>query len=985
MAWLLTRAVKEKGERRSRVLNDLNRVVIPRFERILYALRDGSGEYGLEPLNDAQLLALINPVIDKWNTEIAPLLATSSEKLKRGETVSAESFNTLVPGYVDEINAFVGQLVRRYDEHVRFYAAIRLGTMALLMVLIVMVVLFTKGLVSSLVMLKGATEEVENGNFDVRVESRRADEVGSLVRSFNHMARALGMILDEKTRLLKKLNLLASFPEKSPDAVVEYDRKFRMTYQNPAAEKTWKRLGQDEPGFAPVDLEAVTGKLKREGSESTYTEVEVDDTVLGIHVHLLPDEERLRIYAYDITGYRRAEEAWRKSEENWAKTFDSITDFVSVHDRDFRLVKINRALADSLRIEREELVGRRCYEVFHNARRPVADCPVKRVFETGKAATVEMEDPKFGRLMITASPIFDESGKLAAVVQYAKDITELKRAEMEIRRSYDTQTVINALLHLSIEERDLDEILQRALDLILSIPWLSFESKGAVFLVEDEPEVLVLCVRKGLAEGLLESCARVSFGRCLCGRAGLRREIQFADSLDERHEFRYSGITPHGHYCVPILYGGTTLGVINIYLREGHPSARREIEFLTAVANTLAGIIRRKRVEEEKKRIQAQFLQAQKMEAVGTLAGGVAHDFNNLLTAILGYADMALSGLPEDHPVREEWEVVRSSGLAAANLTRQLLAFSRRQPMAAVPLDINQTLNGLLKLLAPFIGEDIELIADLAPNVRRIKGDVGNIEQVIMNLAVNARDSMPGGGKLTIGTGNVTLDEEACRGILEATPGEYVCLTVADTGSGMDGETLRHIFEPFFTTKAEGSGTGLGLSVVYGIVRQHAGWIHVESHPGNGTVFRVYFPVYSGKPEEEARKRMDPEELRGGGERILLVEDREDVRGFAVRALRGNGYDVTEAAGAEEALRVFEVEKGDFHLVFCDVVLPDRSGLWLVDRLLTSKPGLKVLLSSGYTDVKSQWPVIQKKGFPFLQKPYMLRDLLRTVKRVVLA
>jgi len=276
------------------------------------------------------------------------------------------------------------------------------------------------------------------------------------------------------------------------------------------------------------------------------------------------------------------------------------------------------------------------------------------------------------------------------------------------------------------------------------------------------------------------------------------------------------------------------------------------------------------------------------------------------------------------------------------------------------------------------------LIADLAPNVQTIKGDEGNIEQVIMNLAVNARDSMPDGGKLTIGTGNVTLDEEACKGIPEAAPGEYVCLTVADTGSGMDGETLRHIFEPFFTTKAEGKGTGLGLSVIYGIVRQHEGWIHVESTPGRGTVFRVYFPVYSGKPEEEeTRKRMSPEELRGGGERILLVEDREDVRGFAVRALRGNGYDVIDASGAEEALKVFEGEKGDFHLVFCDVVLPDQSGLWLVDRLLTSKPGLKVLLSSGYTDVKSQWPVIQKKGFPFLQKPYTLADLLQTVKRVV--
>jgi PAS domain S-box-containing protein len=384
----------------------------------------------------------------------------------------------------------------------------------------------------------------------------------------------------------------------------------------------------------------------------------------------------------------------------------------------------------------------------------------------------------------------------------------------------------------------------------------------------------------------------------------------------------------------------------------------------------------------ERKRTEEQLLQAQKMEAVGRLAGGVAHDFNNLLTPIIGYSELLLRCLGHDDPICQDVEQIKRAGERAALLTRQLLAFSRKQVLQPEELDLNSVVTDIDKMLRRIIGEDIALVTRLAPELRRIRADRGQVEQVIMNLAVNSRDAMPEGGKLTIKTENVTLDEDYRRIGPEAWPGEFVCLSIEDTGIGIDKEAIEHIFEPFFSTKK--SGTGLGLSVVYGIVKQHKGWINVYSEPGQGTTFKIYLPAISIsiRPEEET-KEISFSELQGSGQRILLVEDEAGVREFASRVLRENGYIVVEAATAEEALNIFEKEKGKFHLIFSDVVLPDKTGLQLVDQLLAVKPKLTVVMSSGYTDQKSLWPAIKERGFRFLQKPYSLTDLLRAVKETI--
>ncbi|MBM4325221.1 MAG: response regulator [Deltaproteobacteria bacterium] len=392
----------------------------------------------------------------------------------------------------------------------------------------------------------------------------------------------------------------------------------------------------------------------------------------------------------------------------------------------------------------------------------------------------------------------------------------------------------------------------------------------------------------------------------------------------------------------------------------------------------------RKRAEGEKEKLQAQLTQAQKMESIGTLAGGVAHDFNNILTTIQGYAQLGMMSLKEDDPLYENLKEIQQASGRAANLTRQLLLFSRKQPMELFTLNLSETVDNLMKMLNRLIGEDIAVDTHLEPNLWTVRVDPGNIEQVIMNLVVNAKDAMSNGGRITIKTENVEIDKDYCNIYRYAYPGRFVCLSVEDTGIGMSKEILQNIFEPFFTTKGLGKGTGLGLSVVYGIVKQHEGWINVYSEPGQGSIFKVYLPVSSEEAKHETKTEIiSIKDIQGKGERILLVEDDLGIREFANKVLTSNGYEVLETSNTQEALDISEKKSGDLALVFSDVVLPDKSGIDLVEELLSRKPGLKILLTSGYTDQKSQWSVIKEKGYCFIQKPYNLNDLLRVVREVL--
>ena len=397
----------------------------------------------------------------------------------------------------------------------------------------------------------------------------------------------------------------------------------------------------------------------------------------------------------------------------------------------------------------------------------------------------------------------------------------------------------------------------------------------------------------------------------------------------------------------------------------------------------LRDITERRQGEDEKEKIRAQLFQAQKMEAIGTLAGGVAHDFNNLMTAVQVSTDVAMMKVDETNLIYRELKEIRFAAMRAAGLIRQLLLFSRKQLMEFQLLNINMTIENLIKMLQRLIGENIAIQTEFDDDIWSIQADPGNVEQVIMNLSLNARDAMPQGGKLLFRTANEVIDKAFCKIKPDARPGDFVCLTVEDNGEGIPPDTISRIFEPFFTSKGPGEGTGLGLSVVYGIVKQHGGWIDVKSETGKGTVFNVYFPGSGEQEEVKEEEKESIKKLKGNGQRILLVEDEEKVRESTQKAMDRCGYQVFAASCASEALTLFKKKKGDFDLVFSDVVLSDRSGIELADDLLSLKKDLHILLSSGYTDHKSQWPLIREKGLRFLQKPYTLSELLKAIQEAL--
>ena len=384
----------------------------------------------------------------------------------------------------------------------------------------------------------------------------------------------------------------------------------------------------------------------------------------------------------------------------------------------------------------------------------------------------------------------------------------------------------------------------------------------------------------------------------------------------------------------------------------------------------------------ERKRMEAQFLQAQKMEAIGQLAGGIAHDFNNLLTIIKGYSQLSLMELKEGGPLRENIEEINKASDRASDLTHQLLAFSRRQILEMKVLDLNALLPGVEMMLRRVIGENIELVTQLAEDLGRVKSDRGQIEQVIMNLAVNARDAMPDGGKLTIETANAELDEAYVRAHVAVKPGKYVMLSVSDTGFGMTPEVRERVFEPFFTTKEKVKGTGLGLSTVYGIVKQSGGNIWVYSEPGKGTTFKIYLPR-EDEPLEEVVERVAGGELHRGDETILVVEDNDEVREVAVRIISGQGYRVLEASQGLDAFLIFTEHDGPIHLLLTDVVMPKMSGRELAETLMSIRPRIKVLYMSGYTDNAIVHHGVLERGMDFIQKPFAVDTLARKVREVL--
>jgi PAS domain S-box-containing protein len=384
-----------------------------------------------------------------------------------------------------------------------------------------------------------------------------------------------------------------------------------------------------------------------------------------------------------------------------------------------------------------------------------------------------------------------------------------------------------------------------------------------------------------------------------------------------------------------------------------------------------------------RKRLEEQLVVSQKMEAVGLLAGGVAHDFNNLLGVIMGYSDLLLDGFPSDDLRCHQLQQIKKAGLRATSLTRQLLAFSRKQIFQPRILDLNALVTDFNKMLLRMVGEDIELVCNLKPSLGQIKADPGQIEQVIMNLVVNSRDAMPTGGKLIIETANVDLDETYCRAHPAVQPGLYAMVAVSDTGVGMDANTQARIFEPFFTTKELGKGTGLGLATVYGVVKQSGGYVWVYSELGKGTTFKIYFPRIDEPVQAVAAMDQGKPELSRRSETILLVEDAESLQELTRVLLKTNGYTVLAAENGAEAIELAEHEDRPIHLLLTDVVMPGMSGREVANYLTAKRPDMRVIYMSGYTnDVIAHHGVLDS-GISFIEKPFSQETLMRKLREVL--
>jgi PAS domain S-box-containing protein len=482
---------------------------------------------------------------------------------------------------------------------------------------------------------------------------------------------------------------------------------------------------------------------------------------------------------------------------------------------------------------------------------------------------------------------------------------------------------------------------------------LVYDPQGRVQMCNPAFERLFLCRQEEIVGAKLDELIKT--GELPSGPEEITRRVLAGETVhvSTRRRRRDGTDVDVDLYGVPLIVRGTTIGAYSLY---------EDVS--------------------DRKALEEQLLQTQKMEAVGRLAGGVAHDFNNLLMVIRGHADLLLEspGPPDSQDRRVKQ--IQMAAERAASLTQQLLAYSRKHVIAPKVLDLNSIVTEMGKMLPPMIREDIELATVPSAKLGRVKADPGQIEQVLMNLAANARDAMPRGGKLTIETADVELDEVYARHHAGVRPGAYVMLAVSDTGCGMDAETRSHIFEPFFTTKEKGKGTGLGLASVYGTVKQSGGHIWVYSEPGHGTTFKVYLPRIEDALEKVAKSERLPVSLRGAGT-ILLVEDEEAVRDLVRESLQQNGYTVLEAKDGTEALQISKRYKGPIHLLLTDVIMPGMNGRELAQGLASSHPDMKVLYMSGYTENAVVHDGVLDSGMALLQKPFTRDQLAKRVREVL--
>jgi PAS domain S-box-containing protein len=701
----------------------------------------------------------------------------------------------------------------------------------------------------------------------------------------------------------------------------------------------------------------------------------------------------------DITEQRRAEQALARSRDFALKLFDDFPSPIWRSGIDARCDYFNTSWLAFTGRSLEEELGEGWAEGVHPDDLPRCLATYREAFQTRRPFEMEYRlrrhDGAYRWILDVGRPYHDLDGRFAGYLGSCYDITDRVRTEQALQAKTDQVQAVSDAMTKFLEEGDWRAASLRFLRAAMSLTGSEY---GFVGVVADGPVLRILAhegivwdreVNREFYEQALRTYQAVGyleftnldnlFGRVVTTGTTI---LANAPQRDPRAKGLPAGHPPLDAFLgVPILHGTEVVGMIGVANRPGGYTEAEQatLEFLAQAAGVLLDSSRRQQREAA---LRTQLWQAQKLEAIGRLAGGIAHDFNNLLMVITGYSTALLQHLKADSPLRRYPVEIQKAGDRAAALTQQLLAFSRRQVLEPRVLSLNDCVTSMGTMLRRLIGEHIRLVTALDRGLGCVKADQAQIEQVLMNLVLNARDAMPDGGTLTITTTNVELAPGLAQPLGDVPPGPYVTLVVADTGHGMDAETQAHIFEPFFTTKEQGQGTGLGLASVYGIVTQSGGAIAVHSAPGQGTTFTIYLPRVSGQPARLAPSEPAAEPVKGT-ETVLLVEDEDSVRRLLGEALKSAGYRVLEAGNGDEALAISAGHEGPIHLLLTDVVMPGMSGRALADQLIPQRPSMKVLYMSGYTNDAIAHHGVLEPGMALLQKPFTPVTLMAKIREVL--
>jgi PAS domain S-box-containing protein len=850
--------------------------------------------------------------------------------------------------------------------------------------------------------------------FEGSVSPMSEDSVVWIARDITESKRA-------EERLRQQLDFTKAITASLGEGVYALDRRGRVTFMNPAAEMAlgWTQaelLGQEvheiihfqyaDSAIRPASecplLEVLNSGQTRKVESDAFTRK--DGTIFPVSYTSSPIVSGGQVVGavlafHDITERKRVEQELRKSEERYRDLVENARDIIYTTDLEGNYTSVNRAGEQIFGYAREEVLKLSQAQVVAPEYLEKAQQMLTRKL-AGEAVTIyELEAITKDGLRITIeinTRLIYRDGVLVGVQGIGRDITERKRAE-EMLHAADRRAVeeyerlLDRLANLALSfgtARDLLTIYRGLRDFSLSLTpsfalviCLYDEARamreGVYFYTNgkelDIPALVSMPVRSGPAGRAIKTGTVVVSNDYL-------KDLRDRDPI--LIGFEEDNTPPQSALIAPMTIMGRTIGTIEVQSYELTAYTREHVTAMQMAANLAANAVENVRLLNLEREKEEQLRQSQKMEAVGQLAGGIAHDFNNLLTAITGYSELTLRRLQPEDPLYRNIEEVKKAGERAASLTRQLLAFSRKQVLQPKVLGLNSIISEVEKMLCRLIGEDIDLRTVLEPQLGRIKADPGQIEQVLLNLAVNARDAMPHGGKLTIETENVYLDEGYAGQHIAVNPGHYVMLAVSDNGTGIDERTRARIFEPFFTTKEAGKGTGLGLSTVYGIVKQSGGNIWVYSEVGRGTSFKVYLPRVD-EGAQEYKRSAEPKDALQGTEMILLAEDEDVVRKLTREVLEMCGYKVLEAANGGAALLICERQKEPIHLLITDVIMPEMGGRELSDRLSQLHPEMKVLYMSGYTDNAIVHQGVLNEGANFIQKPFSPDALARKVREVL--